>query len=494
MLKLLSIFLLFALVSCGSMAYRSTASASEPKRCAQLLAMMSNELTYNNYSGSYDIFAEELELFKANPDDPTRLIETNNITIKYLKELLDGSGMEFRIEKTTYTYKGERFEYDQLLVPPQTDRPALVDRLSKGLNVKGVYLEQIGNNLSGFSGYYTSSTRTISLRMKHLEGIVSDNISETLKHEFSHAQFESLRLRGRRSIYSNKYYSSTSKKLTNDAYSDYMSAEELYNYVGGPYWYLQAKDVYNDNAKHIVNDLERIRTSLRAAESHPLQIETLTNEFISTIGQLKKERTSLASIKVEIKDDHIQIYDSEYRQLHSFIDDEKRALADRYMSALESYNKYDDAYDGTEKLLTNIADPQVAWRLKDTWNGIKKIGSDVAKKIEAEKELKLALMELLGEIEKEQRILNKVAKEIQPQVKKCQDLVQAILDDPDSKELFARFDAIRGELRSLANMPREHFEGFVGRLSADQDIAVEVKSLSPFKRVIDSFRQTFNRK
>ncbi len=430
MTKLVSfVVILFALVSCDSMAHRSIASATKLKGCAQLLGMMSRTITFNitieNYRNSYLKLAKELDLFMANPGDPIRLIKTNDNTIKYYKELSDRVGVPFRIEKAHYTYKGVRLEYDQLLLLPNTDNPALIERLTEGLNVKGIYLEHIFTNLNRIGGFYKPATSTITLKMRYLDDIWSGNISKVLKHELSHAQFESLRLRGRRSIYSNLYFSSKSKKLTNDVYSDVMSAEELYNHVGGPYWVLQAKDVYKNNANYILIDLEEIKANLKAAEYYPLRIETLSSEFSSTIDQIKRAKGSLASDRVRIEHDHIVILDADARQLHTFIDDEKKAFTIRYISALQNYNP---------------------------------------KNLETEKELKLALVELLGEIEKEQRMLNKVAREIRPQVRKCQDLTQEILADLDSKEVLTKFNALRKELRSLANMPREHFKGFVGRL------------------------------
>lgn len=354
-----------------------------------------------------------------------------------------------------------------------SDSAKLLSRYMSRMGTNQVTFDFYQNMKNGSAGFSIATLGRIDLGIRGIRNLALDGILTMVgKHEFKHGGFAKMRAQGKDSIYHADYTSSNGLPLTagnQDNYSQYMSAEELYNFVNNPQWAsTRIADIKSYHFDDVINDILGINQYLNLTTIITKQTTELTDSFIKLLKSdlhdvtkvkidfVKMDRTPAASLEevhfVTVKDE------AGGRIMHVFMNQEMKKEVQEILKIREKL--YLDFHN--ELILTNkVKDQKAAQEL-------------IQKYLSQEAELASVYYQAISEnIIKHQQTLNAVSTRITPLndelIRDTDALIQVLknnINDPNfaqKKEVIETFREYAKRYRELGLLVREQYKGFIAK-------------------------------
>lgn len=169
-----------------------------------------------------------------------------------------------------------------------------LQKYTRRFGVKKMTVNLFQNIDNGSLGFYSSGNDVLDIGVEGIKNLVeNDTISFVLKHELRHASFKNMRVQGRDSRYHHSYLSLGNTPLTDEkVYTNYMSAEELYNFANNSYWGTDVLRLFRESdPKVIVNHLKNIGDEFKGSIAVARQSSKLAKFYQKLFQEMIKENT-----------------------------------------------------------------------------------------------------------------------------------------------------------------------------------------------------------
>jgi hypothetical protein len=270
------------------------------------LNMQFNKLVFN-FSASRTKILNTAEKYKSNQTIYYTFIEKklegllshykghSDILTDTLATILRDQKIPFSLKTKRMSPNFPDYKYIELDLAQSSDKKSLriLAKYQEMFEVKHFTIDLLDNIRQGFAGFRNEANSQIDLGILGIKDILIDDILTLLsKHEVKHSSFGIMRQKNIPSPFHTQFKSGGTHPISKveSGYDEYLSAEELFNYVNNPYWAARRlKNIDDFNMEHVLGDLNLIHSQVKASQKIAEQVQDLTETFLKYIEFLQSK-------------------------------------------------------------------------------------------------------------------------------------------------------------------------------------------------------------
>jgi hypothetical protein len=270
-----------------------------------LIEKQFKKLTYN-FNASIKKHLESVKKYSSNEAVYNSFLDKKVLATlshyQYYSDLItDTLSNVMKVNKVPHVIKKKKmssdsptYKYIELDLTQVSDYRSLkvLKKYKERFKIDHITVDFLSAIRQGFAGFRSGNQIDIGIMgLKHI--MVDDILSLVTKHEPKHANFSVMRENGISSPFHIQFQSGGSHPISeiSTGYSQYMSAEELYNYTNNSFWSSRRlQNIDNYKVDQILADVNLIHSQVFEAIKIAEQTEDMTKSFLAYLEILKKKK------------------------------------------------------------------------------------------------------------------------------------------------------------------------------------------------------------